>query len=274
MPELRRKTIPSAPLPVGKPNRIPLNAPLDTASDVAQVVEQLPNLPNQFAEASNVPAMGSFTATQSKYYSGQVVDKVSGTHYDADSGRPSPAPAFISAARQARLADIARAKSSLSGHRLWFGIVHLALLAILAVLAYASRQVGIITLVSISVLSGIVMPVLKAVPWADEDADDVAFFVSATVISSLCMICSPALALALYFTYALIRQSANPAVFGFLIISFTSRIVFELSISNFSYELFRPFAGHFKLDAVLLNLTALLPMVGWYLAGVFHKLNE
>ncbi|HEV2471868.1 MAG TPA: hypothetical protein VGS41_04340, partial [Chthonomonadales bacterium] len=39
----------------------------------------------------HVPALGTFTAAKSRYYPGQVVDPVSGTHYDSDSGRPTSA---------------------------------------------------------------------------------------------------------------------------------------------------------------------------------------
>jgi hypothetical protein len=37
---------------------------------------------------ASAPQFGTFTPAKSKYYPGQVVDPVSGTHYDSDTGRP------------------------------------------------------------------------------------------------------------------------------------------------------------------------------------------
>ena len=67
------------------------------------------------------------------------------------------------------------------------------------------------------------MPVMRVVPWQDEDSDDVLIYLLLTLIFG------PAISLVVYGVLAAMRQSFNPAVFGMLGVTLLARVVTALA---------------------------------------------
>ncbi len=223
----------------------------------------------------HVPPYGLFPTTQSKYYPGQMVEPVSGTHYDSETGLPTHVQPHPNGATSAQHQQVVlhwdNAPATTDANRvLRFVGVFAAILALAGLVAYAFSSIYVVPLVIAMFLGGLLMPVMRVVPWADEDADDAFLFLLLTLVGG------PLVALVVYGVIALMRQNANPAILGGLTVALAARVVVDVCAGVFALGHLNPFAqvGHFDWRMLLINWAGLMTMAGWYAASVFHKLDE
>lgn len=229
----------------------------------------------QAAAELKVPPFGMFPTTQSKYYPGQLVDSVSGTHYDSDSGLPTQAQRpHTNGATAARKPEVVLhwETPATTNSRLvmrFLGVFG-PLLAVAGLVAYAFSPYYVVPLLLAQFVGALLLPVMGVVPWADEDADDVFLFLLLTLAGG------PLVALVVYGVIGALRQNANPGIVGCLGIALLTRLVMDSVAGGFSWEALNPFAqvGHFDWRLLLLNWSGLAALAGWYAASVFHKLDE
>ena len=210
----------------------------------------------------------------SKYYPGQVIDPRTGQHFDSATGQPvvtPPGPALPNTSPI--LVDAVREWKE--ARKSFFGSVGQCLLAFAGVLLVAAligyfQPGAYIPLVLITCfIGGVLLPVTRAAPWADEDSDDVLFLIFLTVLFG------PAVGLLAYTVLALVRQDVNPAVMGCFLMATLARFGIDLAAGSPTFTQFMPFqVDHFNWKATVLNWSPLVAMAGWYAAGVFHKLDE
>lgn len=154
----------------------------------------------------------------------------------------------------------------------------LALLLLLAgAWSYASPSLYGLPLVAAQFLGALLLPVMGVAPWQDEDSDDIAWFFVLTVIGG------PVVALIVYAFLSILRQSANPAILGCMIVATLTRVAVEagrqLGIGaplHFSMTQFSPYADvrGFTMTLLFVNWSGIVALVGWCTANVFHKFDE
>jgi hypothetical protein len=264
----------------------PEEAPAGLAAGVAAPVLEAP-LPT--AAELRVPEFGTFTPTKSKYYGGQVIDPVSGTHYDSDTGQPMEASAHAATAAAPaapattnrrrkkavqKSADDLKLKwddqqATLTTHIVRYLVVFAALLAGAWVSASLFPQHYVVPMVLVNFLGAMLLPVMRVVPWADEDSDDTIWFVLLTLMFG------PGVSLIVYLVLAALRQDANPAIVGCFLVAMASRLTVELASGSPNILHLTPWEyGHFDIKLMLLNWASLFTLAGWYCASVFHKLDD
>lgn len=237
-----------------------------------------------------VPQFGTFQAEKSKYYPDQLIDPVSGTHYDAATGAPTTTPSSSSApartasgaARQQRPEDIKLNWDQPNMAKL-VGI-HAALFAgilgIAALIAHFSPNIYLIPLIVAQFLGALLLPLTRVAPWADEDADDAWFLLLFLLAGGVALVFGPLLGLLCYLVLAFVRQSANPAVIGCLLIATLARLGIEAATTGISNHLFTPListsgmAVSSAIKTIVANWTGLATMAGWYMASIFRKFDE
>lgn len=244
--------------------------------------------PLQAADAMHVPAFGTFTPAKSKYYVGQVVDPVSGTHYDADSGLPTHASAGGAAAamrpdalraapvRAAPVPEFGDEGPTIGAALGRFLVIFAGMLALGGLFAYTYPSAWVAPLLAVQFFAGLIMPVTRAVPWADEDADDVLYFVLLTLVFG------PVIGPIIYMVVSLLKQDANPAIFGCFGVALVSLGVVEVArlagmpTSGVTLDSIRivPWASPFELSSLFVCWSGFAALCGWYCGSVFHKLDE
>jgi hypothetical protein len=229
----------------------------------------------QAAEELHVPPFGMFPSEKSKYYPGQMVDPVSGTHYDSENGMPTHV--HTNGNGRSRPQDIvlhwddaaapARANRDLV---IRFLAAFGGILVVAGLVAHLLPEIYAIPLVLAQFLGALLLPVMRVVPWADEDADDVFLFLLLTLAGG------PLVALVVYGVISALRQNTNPAILGCLSIALVARLVIGSAAGGFAWGALNPFAqvGKFDWHLLLVNWSGLAALAGWYAASVFHKLDE
>lgn len=228
--------------------------------------------PASVAPAQNVPQLGTFQAQNSKYYAGTVVDPVSGTHYDADTGKTADEAAQELRRRRKEPEVVLHwddEKSTQTNVLARYVGVFAAVLVAAGIWAHITPQLYVLPLVIAQFVGALLMPVLGVAPWQDEDSDHVFIFVVLTFAFG------PAVGLVIYGVVALLRQDANPAVLGCFAVAALSRIVCELSAGGLSFSQLMPFSSlTFDINAMAITWSAFAALAGWYMANVFHKFDE
>jgi len=227
-----------------------------------------------------IPAMGSLTATNSKYYTGQVVDPMSGNQYDSVSGQVTSTA--ISHQRPDEIVlnwDDPVATPKLIGR---FALAFVGILIAMAGLTHLIPDYAAIPLVGAMFGAGLLLPVMRAVPFHSDDADDVVWFVLLTLLFG------PAIGLLIYGIKAFLLRDMNIAVLGLLTVSFLGYVVFQCAApfvpvtpdANEGFfnlmKLAPPWSQvtRYGYTALLYNWGGLIAMVGWMVGNVFHKLDE
>ena len=218
------------------------------------------------AENLKVPKVGAFRPAQSKYYSGQVIDAASGTHYDSESGKPTAAP--LTAAERLRLeaADV--------GPTLGFLVMRfVAVLVLIAMgtfaLVHARPSATVLMIIVSEFALGMLMPIMRAAPWQDDDSDDVIVFVILTLVFG------PFISLIMYAAWCAMRQDFSPAMVGLLLIAATCRLAVEAGAGTLLSMQMMPWAlGHFSPRLMFMGWAGLVGLAGWYAANMFHRLDE
>ena len=229
---------------------------------------------------SGVPAMGSFTPANSKYYTGQVVDPMSGTHYDSVSGQATSATVS-----QQRPDDIVlQWDDPVSTPRLIgrFALAFVGILIAMAGLVHMVPNYAAIPLVIAMFAAGILLPVMRAVPFHSDDTDDLVWLVLLTLLFG------PAIGLLIYGIKAFLLRDMNIAVLGLLTVSFLGYVVFQFAApftpvtpdANEGFfnllKLAPPWSQvtRYGYTALLYNWGGMVAMVGWMIGNLFHKLHE
>lgn len=227
---------------------------------------------------THVPELGTFTPAKSKYYPGQVLDPVSGTHYDSASGTPTSVPVTpqerTEARKEAKEKDIEfiwdkpqATMWHLVGRYLGVFAILLALGILAAAIAPGSY---VVPLLLTNFIGGMLLPVMRVVPWQDEDSDDVFLMVVLTLAFG------PVVSLIIYSVLTALRQDGNPAILGILAVAMLARVGIGLASGTLqSWWQVMPFPLQgFSVSLMLVNWAGLAALVGWYVANVFHKLDE
>ena len=141
-------------------------------------------------------------------------------------------------------------------------------------LAYLGKQYYVVPLLLVQFFGGLLLPVMRVVAWAEEDSDDVGWFLGLTLMFG------PMIALAAYAIVGVMRQSLNPAVLLCLVIALLTRVIVESAAGHFNISelstlgLINTGLGMNLFKLLLLNWSGFLALAGWYSASVFHKLDE
>jgi hypothetical protein len=212
--------------------------------------------------------MGTFQAQKSKYYADQVVDPVSGRHYDADTGQTTDTPVELKEdlAVDERAEQIRQTAIYLAG-LIATVIVGVGLVRILP-------QWYLLFLAATNVAAGMAMPVLRVVPFGEDDSSDVPWAIA------LILVFGPIVGGMAYGVLGVMRQDANPAVVGifvtYLILRFPLQLAAGTGIAEALQSLMPvtpPPNGDWATHLALQWLP-FATMIGWYMAAVFHKPDE
>lgn len=224
--------------------------------------------PKSFAQPAELraPALNTIHAEQSKYYTGQMVDPTSGTHYDGATGRPTSAAPVTKAGDIELVWDDAIPMTTLVARYLCAlaGIV-----GITCLLAHAYKEYYVITLLAALFVAGVLLPIMNVVPKQRDDSDDVWIF------ALLIMVMGPSIGLIIYAVIGLLRQSANPAVIGCFVVSIVIQLAVYLSAFPTLLVFGPPWVQQgFDVRPLLLNWAAFAALAGWASANVFHRFDE
>lgn len=217
--------------------------------------------------APGAPQMGTFQADKSKYYPGVVIDPVSGRHYNADTGMTTSQ----AAQRSTKDEEIKLEWDEplrYSTVLLRFTALFAAILAIGALIAHAAPAIYAVPMLCVEFVAALLMPVMRAAPWADEDAEGVGIFVVLTIVGG------PAAALMGYAAYSLVKRETNPAILGIGAIALLSRFFCGLAVGHVTMASLTPWTSGGSLLLIGLDLSGFVALAGWYCAAVFHKLDE
>ncbi|CEK13949.1 hypothetical protein CP488_00674 [Chthonomonas calidirosea] len=123
-------------------------------------------------------------------------------------------------------------------------------------------------------LGGLLLPVMRVVPWFDEDPDDL------PLVIGLVFFFGPLIGLVVYIILSLLRHNTNPGLMGCLIVGSLSLLVVQPAwLGHLDAQWLAPFAGvqtnPLRLIAHLaMGWSPIVVIVGWIFAGVFRKLYE
>ncbi len=244
--------------PIRQPTR-PAPAPAKTAP----ANNGAPGAPAARTASPAVPQMGTFTAQKSKYYSDKVMDPVSGAHYDADTGKTVEQEVEPTEIEEI---DLPR--------QLVINITFLVVLAgIAAVIAHASPSLYLVLLGVSNLGAGMMMPLLRTVPFAEDDSGDLGWFLGLTLILG------PFVG---GITYAFVGMARggdwNPGIVGLYISYLVLRFALDIGsghlfVAGTSRLAIMPFSSF---DGVTIAAQAMifLTLAGWYAAYIFHKPDE
>ena len=242
----------------------------------------------QISAEMHVPAMGTFTPARSKYYPGTVVDPTSGTHYDAESGKPVATPVAKPASSRTTKKtpdpDVEivwdKPPTTMSSVVVRYLAAYVGLLIVGGLTAYFLPGYYAVPLVLIQFLGGLLLPIMGVAPWQRDDSDDVPGLIL------LILVFGPVIGLIIYGVMGLLRRDANPAVVGCLIVSTLAFLTIKLPLDHNLIThvqtllqvtppwLQQQVGQPFEIKTLFVNWSALLAMAGWYTANVFHKLDE
>ncbi len=215
-----------------------------------------------------VPRFGTFRAQKSKYYADQVLDPVSGRHYDADSGETTDKPVEMreDPAADERTDLLRQTGIYLAGLAFVIGIGALAVRVI--------PQWYLAVIAALNIAGGMAMPPLRVVPFGEDDSSDVAWAIP------LILVLGPIVGGMAYGVIAIMRQDANPAVVGifitYLLIRFPIQLAAGAGVGESLQSLvpFAPPAGGRWADHLALQWLPFAGMAGWYMASFMHRADE
>jgi len=210
--------------------------------------------------AAGVPAIGTFTAQKSRYYPEKVYDPVSGAHYDADTGVAEPPPKVGE--------DFDRDVEPIYPlNQLAINLAILIGLAVVGALTVQRQPDWYLSLLGVTnFLAGMVMPMLRTVPFGDDDSTDIG------VVIGLILILGPFVGAVLYFFICFVKQDFSPGMVGvfvsYLVLRFALDAVLGVPIMKIMpwYE--------FTPETIGAQIMPFVTIAGWYAADIFHKPNE
>ena len=152
------------------------------------------------------------------------------------------------------------------------------ILVVMGILSLIAKSLYVVPMVIAMFAGALLLPVMRVTPWADEDSDDLVWFVLLTLLFG------PLVALVIYGTVAAIRQEFNASILGCLAVAALARIVGEVAtggtpIIRQLFAVTSPFTTFRHIDArlvevLLLDWAGFVALAGWYAASAFHKEDE
>jgi hypothetical protein len=279
-----RRDLRSAPVATGKPSHVtithgpargkPVRQPVAKTKEKGREQRRKEDLPDLLKSApapaganangtglpKAAPQIGTFQAAKSKYYSEQVIDPVSGAHYDADTGKSTDSA-------------VVPKETVESNDWTQLGIYSLVFVVLLvAVYAIGSSAIrgsvgGYFAVLGLaSFLSGILMPVMRVVPWPKDDSEDVGWAMG------LIPLFGPFAGTMGYGVLGVVRQDVNPAILGVFITSLLLRITLDAATGH-GFAKMVPFS---EMSGLVLGAQVMpfVTLLGWYASEVFHKPDE
>ncbi len=215
-----------------------------------------------------VPAMGAFQAQKSKYYADQVIDPVSGRHYDAETGQTTDTPIELKE-------DIAVNEQAEQLKQTAIYMAGLVAAIVVGVLFVRALPYWYLLFLAVSnVAAGMAMPVLRVVPFGEDDSSDVPWAIP------LILILGPIVGGMAYGVVAVMRTDANPAIVGIIVSYLLLRFPLQFAAGTGVAEALQslmpvtpPPNGDWGTHLALQWLP-FATMIGWYMAAVFHKPDE
>ena len=264
---------PVAPAPAAPINRAPAPArPVEANEQEEFEVGGLAaglSAPNKSATSPadlNVPQLGTFEADKSKYYPGQVIDPVSGTHYDSETGKPNPAPTNKKRPEEEVVLNWDDPKGV--GGLPAFGVAMLILIAVMWAAIAVTKSVIAPVLIA-NAIAGVLIPVMRIGPWQDDDGDD------AVIFTILTLVFGAVPTLILYLAWSGIRSGGNASILGCAIVASIMRIVSDLATAGFSTaSLLPPWRSGFTLGMIIASWSGIAALIGWIGANALHKADE
>lgn len=200
--------------------------------------------------------MGTFTATQSKYYGDKVLDPISGAHYDADTGE-----ALDTDVEPIETEEVNQLQQVI------YNITWLVILTVSGIaIVYSNPGAYLITLGVTNFLAGIAMPILRTVEFAEDDSTDVALALA------LILILGPFVGGLLYAFICMVRSEAVPSMVGVFISYLVLRIALDAA-AGIPFNKIMPW-NEFTLTTVAAQLMPIAAIAGWLAAFPFHQPDE
>ena len=203
-----------------------------------------------------VPQLGTFTAQKSKYYSDKVMDPVSGAHYDADTGKTIEGdilPIEIEEVNEVRQL-----------------VINSAFLIVMAGIAFfiaKNNTSSYLVLLGVTnFAAGIAMPLFRTVPFAEEDSEDLPWFLG------LCIILGPLVGAILYGFICMVRQNFSAGTIGVFVSYLVLRFTLDAATGH-ALQKIMPF-NEFTGETLGAQAMILVTLMGWYAAAPFHKPDE
>ncbi len=259
-------TTPAMLQPVGtsKRHNPPNRGPVRQA--VSRTPATVPSTQSSVATAK-APALGSFQAQKSKYYSDKVMDPVSGAHYDPDTGQSVDQVEFKTPGIGN---DEVRSDLQNAGKYL------LVLIGVVALLSGIGKFMPSAFLALLAVgagSAGLLLPMMHVVPFAHQDSDEV------TLAVAFMLILGPIVGGICYIVLCLARGSGNPALVGIFITYMLVRVPLDLVTGHpLIFASFLPFTqpptGVSWADHLVGIYCVGAGVVGWYAADSFRSLDD
>lgn len=212
---------------------------------------------NGSAPSPGVPQLGTFSAQKSKYYADKVLDPVSGAHYDADTGEPEAEEVVPIEVEEVNMPVQVAINLVLLG-----GIA-----AIAALFVHLNKDLYLAVMAVSNLLAGMAMPLLRTVPFGEDDSSDLPIFLGCTLLLG------PFVGALVYGILGVLKQDANPAIVGAYISYLVIRIAMDASIGQSITKLL-PFNDTSWQVMIVQLAMPLVTVAGWYAAGMFHKPDE
>ncbi|MBM3494208.1 MAG: hypothetical protein FJX72_07795 [Armatimonadetes bacterium] len=239
-----------------------------TATVTTPIAPVAPPAPQKRTKSDGVPAIGTFQPQKSKYYADQVLDPVSGRHYDAETGQATDTDIQLKEdiAVDERVEQIRQTGIYLAGL--------VAMVVVGVGLVRVLPDWYLLFLAVTNVVAGMAMPVLRVVPFGEDDSSDVPWG------SALILVLGPIVGGMAYGVLAVMRQDANPAVVGIILSYLIIRFPLQFAAGSGFAEALQslmpvtpPPNGEWGTHLAQQWLP-FATMVGWYMAAMFHKPDE
>ena len=210
--------------------------------------------------AAGVPAIGTFTAQKSRYYPEKVYDPVSGAHYDADTGVAEVLPQLGE--------EYDRDTEPIYPlNQLAINLAILIGLAVLGALTVQRNPEWYLSLLGVTnFAAGMIMPILRTVPFGDDDSTDIG------VVIALILILGPLVGAILYFFYCFVKQDFSPGMVGVFVSYLVLRLALD-AVLGIPIAKIMPWY-EFTPETIGAQIMPFVTIAGWYAADVFHKPDE
>ncbi len=206
------------------------------------------------------PQLGTFQAVKNKYYSDKVVDPISGAIYEADTGK----------AEQKISADkiVVEETNDVKQAAINFGIL-VVLAGLAAVIASKVPGSYLLTMGITCFIAGLIMPLLRSVPFMADEGGDVA------LAMGLILILGPFVGAIAYVVLGVIRGGDfNPAIVGVFVSALIVRIAVDLGSSRPIFELISTPIPALTFINYAVRSMPLVTLLGWMLGDVFKRHDE
>jgi len=206
------------------------------------------------------PQLGTFQAAKSKYYSDKVQDPISGAIYDADTGK----------AEEKLAVDKIIIEETNDLKQLGINIVVLLVISAIAAGIGSALPTGYIAIMGITCfIAGIIMPILRSVPFMADDAADIALALG------LMLILGPFVGFIAYVVLAVVRGGDfNPAMIGVFASSVIVRLAIDLGSGKPLGDFVTNIIPQLTFENYAVRSMPIITLIGWMCGDIFKKHDE